>query len=274
MRTGLSSPPRHLRSRGAVPKGCAFGLLLVGVIIGALTIFVWLRYDSLLADSYRQRFDHLVDAMELPDEEAAKVRVTLHRLPDALEEGDIDRDQFEMAMEKLHQSPEMRAALTKVLIHRHFQNTELSEEEQAEATRLINQYGHGLITGQIDPQRDEVLQRHFMVDPDDPGAGGRDHLSADELREVVATLRESIGDLDLPDERLDIVGPLNEAVSRAFAEVGVSEAPPPQQQPEEAVEADEPADEPEDGPADDVGEEEDNAEGNAADDDGGDDATD
>ena len=232
-----------------------------------------MRYDSLLADSYRQQFDHLVEAMELPDEEAAKVRVTLHRLPDALEEGDIDREQFRTALEKLHESPEMRAALTQVLVHRHFQNTDLSEEEQGEATRLINQYAHGLVTGHIDPQRDQALQQHFMVDPEDPGAGGREHLSADELRQVMATLRESIGGLDLPDERLDIVGPLNEAVNRALAEVGVGEAPPPQQQPE-AVEADERAEQPADEPADGVGEAEDEVDGNGADDDAGDDSSD
>ncbi len=234
---------RFLRCRGAVPRGCALGILAALIIVAVLGIYVMVHQDAIFARHFRGHLDSLVEAMELPAQDAARVQATLHRLPDALEEGDIDRSQFNQAVDELFDSPAMRAALIRVMDVRYYQPSTLSDEEKEQAQRKLNQFAHGLAEGKIPPEQDEKLRKRFLHEPDDPASGARPSLSEQELRDTLEFVDESVAGLDLSDEPLDVVAELHHAVSRALAGVGVGEMPQPrhpQPQPAPQPEPDQP----------------------------------
>ena len=219
---------RHVRQRGVLPHGCALALLGFLVLVAAGGVYVIITFDSILARMNRSALDRMIEQLDLTAEQRERARAAVYRVPDTLQDGHIDRAQFRALNERIGESPEIYATGILLLKDRYFAPAQLPEEDEVEAVRQINRFCHGLLGGELSIEDARELETRFLVDPADRESGLRDALSADELRDVVALMRNRTEGLELSEEPIDIAAALRRAVDRAFAELEIE--PPPKRE--------------------------------------------
>ncbi len=226
--SAASRARRWVRQRGLLPHGCGLALLGFLVLVAAGGIYVIVTFDSLLARMNRSALDRMIEQLDLTAEQRERARAAVHRVPDALQDGYIDRQQFRMLDDRIRASPEIYAIGLLRLNDRYFVPAQLPEEDEVEAVRQINRFCHGLLGGELSIEDARELETHFLVDPADRESGLRDALSADELRDVVALMRNRTEGLELSEEPMDVAAALRRAVDRAFADLEIE--PPPKRE--------------------------------------------
>ncbi len=220
--TPPSRPARMLRCRGALPQGCSLAILGGLILVLAGSIFVIFSFDAILIRLHRASLDAFLNQLQLPEREHAQARDALHRVPDAFEDGMLDREGFEKAREAMGNSPEWHA-LGLLVLHRQFiVDSRLDEEEKSQAEADFNRFCRALIAGDLTLDDARDLEARFLTDPQDPESGIRQSMPADELRqEVLPRVRNRIEGLDHSGEPLDVAVELHRAVDRALEEAGV-----------------------------------------------------
>jgi uncharacterized protein YpmB len=244
--------------RGNLLVGCGVVLLILIILVGVGAYFVYSNVRGWTADASTKAIDKMLTEAQIDPAEHAEIMVHVESLMTRFEDGDIEWNQLGQVVEQLAKSPVISSAMVISIDRLYVAQSELPEEEKAQARIDLARYTQGLFDKSIEPDSiNDVLEPAITHSPDDNDIrlnlkideNGRtitalksaDQVSTEELRELIASakaLADEAGVTETP-EPVDLSDEVQKAIGIALGEIA--------QDVDVEVEADEPAtDEPAD----------------------------
>ncbi len=244
--------------RGNLLVGCGVVLLVLIILVGVGAYFVISNIRGWTADASTKAIDQMLTEAKIDPNEHAEIMVHVESLMTRFEDGEIEWVQLGQVAEQLAQSPVVPSAMVISIDRLYIAQSELEDEEKAQARVDLARYMQGLFDKTIDPDTmNDVLEPAITHSPDDDDIrlnlkldeNGRtitalksaDQVSTEELRELIANakaLADEAGVTENP-EPVDLSDEVQKAIATALGEIAPDV--------DVEVEADEPAtDEPAD----------------------------
>lgn len=240
--------------RGNLLVGC--GVVLGIVVIAAVVAGVWISqsWRGWTSSAIRKGTNQALTEAQIDPVEQQEIMVHVDDLMNRFENGDITLEQLGTIAEQIAKSPIVPAAMVIITDNLYIDQSELSDEEKADARVQLARYAQGVKDKAIDPESaQEVLDPISTDTPDsndivlninynESGKKTRalrsaDEVSAEDLRAVVEKARafaDDAGISETPDE-IDLSDELGAAIDRAM---GNAPALPDTDEPAPAAETD------------------------------------
>ena len=238
--------------RGNLLVGCGVVLLVLIILVGVGAYFVISNIRGWTADASTKAIDQMLIEAKIDPDEHAEIMVHVESLMTRFEDGEIEWNQLGQVVEQLAKSPIIPSAMVISIDRLYIAQSELPEEEQAQARIDLARYTQGLFDETIDPDSmNDVLEPVITHSPDDDDIrlnlkideNGRtitalksaDQVSTEELRELIANakaLADEAGVTESP-EPVDLSDEVQNAIATALGEIAADM--------EVEVESDEPA---------------------------------
>jgi hypothetical protein len=229
------SPTPSSARRGNLLVGC--GVVLVIVVVALVVAGVWVSqsWRGWTSSAIRSGTNQVLTEARIDPIEQQEIMVHVDELMNKFENGDITLEQLGTIAEQIAKSPIVPAAMVIITDNLYIDQSELSDEEKADARIQLARYAQGVKDKDIDPESaQEVLDPISTDTPDSndivlnitysqSGKKTRalrspDQVSADDLRAVVEkarTFADEAGVSETPDE-IDLSDELGAAIDRAM----------------------------------------------------------
>ena len=229
------SPTTIGARRGNLLVGC--GVVLVIVVVALVVAGVWVSqsWRGWTSSAIRKGTDQVLTEARIDPVEHREIMVHVDELMNKFENGDITLEQLGTIAEQIAKSPIVPAAMVIITDNLYIDQSELGDEEKADARVQLARYAQGVKDKSIDPESaQEVLDPISTDTPDNNdivlninySASGKktralrsaDEVSADDLRAVVEkarTFADEAGVSETPDE-IDLSDELGAAIDRAM----------------------------------------------------------
>jgi len=196
--------------------GCV-GTLVVGVLLCAGGVwYVRQNADKWVAGMVREFIVATINGSEIPAREKTEVIAQIDRVVEAYKKGRIKPEDLDPMMKKLQTSPAFLLIEAWGLEKAYLDPSGLPAEEKAAGRRTIERAFRGLCEQKITPQQFSgvVPQRQFQSQAEvqiDNGKtvvkqsrGPGSQLTDEEVRKLLADLKELADDANIPDEPFEI----------------------------------------------------------------------
>ncbi|MDF1809600.1 MAG: hypothetical protein P1U42_07890 [Phycisphaerales bacterium] len=228
---------RHKR-QGNILVGClvAFGIFLVIAIIA--TVFVARSWRGWVSGGLTQGLTLALEEAKIDESERLEILAHLDTLMVKFETKEVTLKELGTVVEKIVESPILPAAMVMSADQLYFDQSDLSEEEKAQARIELSRFSTGLVDKSIHPDAlTEVLSPISTNTPDDNdivlnlqvGANGQstvnalrsaDEVSADDLRELVSIAKAKADEVEITQtpEQIDLSNEIAIAIAKALNE--------------------------------------------------------
>lgn len=224
--------------RGNLLVGCGVVLLVLIILVGVGAYFVISNVRGWTADASTKAIDQMLTEAKIDPNEHAEIMVHVESLMTRFEDGEIEWVQLGQVAEQLAQSPVVPSAMVISIDRLYIAQSELEDEEKAQARVDLARYTQGLFDKSIEPDTmNDVLEPAITHSPDDDDIrlnlkideNGRtitalksaDQVSTEELRELIANakaLADEAGVTESP-EPVDLSDEVQKAIATALGEI-------------------------------------------------------
>jgi len=223
MSQGYQSPFDQQQPRRSSGMSWLFSLVLIlfgfltlgGVVCVAGVWYVASNVEGWLVSLGREAIVAVVNESELPAEEKQEVIAQVDRVAAAYKEKKINQQDLERFMTDLQEAPAMQALALYGIDEVYLSEANLPEAELAAARRTFQRAIRGVLEGKISEDAlmaalpDEAPQMNFgaagngKLKPEDINLVGNtpsDEVIDDNLREMLAKLKVTVDNAQIPDE--------------------------------------------------------------------------
>lgn len=224
MSQGYQSPFDQQQPRRSRGTSWIFGLLLIvfgfltlgGVVCVAGVYYVAQNVDKWLVTLGREAIVAGINESDLPQAEKDEVIAQVDRVATAYKEKKINQQDLERFMSDLQEAPAMQALALYGIDEVYLSESNLPDAELAAARRTFQRAIRGVLEGKISHETlfAAFPQEEPLMHVEEAGGNGKlkqeditlvgnvpgDEVSTDDLREMLARLKVTVDNAQIPDE--------------------------------------------------------------------------
>lgn len=233
----MNRNPLSVSRRGNLLLGC--GVVLGVVVLAGIAAAVWISmsWRGWTSSAIQRGTDRVLTEAHIDPVEHQEIMTHVKELMTKFENKDITLEELGHVAEQIAKSPIVPAAMVMITDHVYIAQSELSDEEKADARIQLGRYAQGVKDKAIDPETAQQVLDPISTDTPDSNdiilnlnynqSGKKtralrsaDEVSADDLRAVVEQARalaDEAGITENPVE-IDLSDELGAAIARALGE--------------------------------------------------------
>jgi hypothetical protein len=224
---GQATPVETKKRTGCTCVGCLLGCLGVVVVLSvAGGVAAWWGIKK-IPDLARGVVEQAVNDSDLPEEDKKVVMTQVDRLVNGYKEGKVDLQKLGQLGEKFAKSPLMDLMIAYAAKVQYIDPSGLSDEEKAEAERVLQRVARGVVEQKIPDDQLDVALNHISNDMGNGGRQFREDVTDAELRAFIKECKRLADEAEIPEGeyKVDIGAELKKLVDDALGEKSEVQTP-------------------------------------------------